>query len=122
MKSFFLARLIRSCLPAMMHAPFSTPSTYLRFTRYPLLLLKKFPDLPSPGQGSQEAAPAPGEAEIQVYVNRGKTFIELESQGAYTTLKPHERLDWTVRWYLLPVEADVPSKDLMETVKTILHL
>ena len=87
-----------------------------------LLLLKKFPDLPSPSQGSQEAAPAPGEAEIQVYVNRGKTFIELESQGAYTTLKPHERLDWTVRWYLLPVEADVPSKDLMETVKTILHL
>ncbi len=87
-----------------------------------LLLLKKFDDLPSTSRGSQEGGPAPGEAEIQVYVNRGKTFIELESQGAYTTLKPHEQLNWTVRWYLLPVE-DVgnPSKKLIKTVKSILR-
>ena len=58
-----------------------------------VLLLKKFNDL-KPSQ------PAPGEAEIQVYVNRGKTFIELESQGAYTLLLPGEQLHWTVRWYL----------------------
>ena len=67
--------------------------------------------------------PAPGEAEIQVYVNRGKTYIELESQGAYTTLKPHEQLNWTVRWYLRPVEeAALPSKKLIKMVKDILHL
>ena len=76
-----------------------------------LLLLKKFDNL-KPSQ------PAPGEAEIQVYVNRGKTFIELESQGAYTTLKPHEQLNWTVRWYLLPVEGQaLPSKELIKKVK-----
>ena len=76
-----------------------------------LLLLKKFDDL-TPSQ------PAPGEAEIQVYVNRGKTFIELEAQGAYTTLKPHEALSWTVRWYLLPVAASTePSAELMKNVK-----
>ena len=50
-----------------------------------LLLVKQFEDLVA-GQ------PAPDEAEIQVYVNRGKTYIELESQGAYTTLQPGEEL------------------------------
>ena len=80
-----------------------------------LLLLKVFNDLPL---GEVAGGPAPGEAEIQVYVNRGKTFIELESQGAYTTLKPHEQLSWTVRWYLLPVEGDAtPSEELISAVR-----
>ncbi len=76
-----------------------------------MLLVKQFQDL-------KTAQPAPGEAEIQVYVNRGKTFIELESQGAYTTLKPHEELVWTVRWYLLPAEGECePSKLLLKRVR-----
>ena len=76
-----------------------------------LLLLKTFDDL-------QPTQPAPGEAEIQVYVNRGKTYIELECQGAYTTLKPHEELSWTVRWYLLPFKGNAePSAKLLKTVK-----
>ena len=80
-----------------------------------LLLLKVFDDLPS---GEVAGGPAPGEAEIQVYVNRGKTFIELEAQGAYTTLKPHEQLSWTVRWYLLPVAGDAtPSEELISAVR-----
>ena len=96
-----------------------------------LLLLKVFDDLPSPSGGSQEGGPAPGEAEIQIYMNRGKTFIELESQGAYTTLKPHEALNWTVRWYLLPVKGDATSptpnthhpstSQLIDTVRNILR-
>ena len=96
-----------------------------------LLLLKVFDDLPSPSGGSQEGGPAPGEAEIQIYMNRGKSFIELESQGAYTTLKPHEALNWTVRWYLLPVKGDATSptpnthhpspSQLIKTVRNILR-
>ena len=54
-------------------------------------------------------------------MNRGKTFIELEAQGAYTTLKPHEALSWTVRWHLLPVAGDAkPSAELLNTVKKLL--
>ena len=88
---------------------------WLAYHNNGLLLLKVFDDL-KPSQ------PAPGEAEIQVYVNRGKTYIELESQGAYTTLKPHEQLSWTVRWYLLPVESTPqPSAELIKAVKNILH-
>ena len=80
-----------------------------------LLLLKVFDDL-------KPAQPAPGEAEIQVYVNRGKTFIELECQGAYTTLKPHKQLSWSVRWYLLPIKGNAePSEKLVKMVKKQLH-
>jgi len=76
-------------------------------------MVKKFDDL-------KPTQPAPDEAEVQIYVNRGKAHIELESQGAYTTLKPQEQLDWTVRWYLLPYEGETaPSKQLLKTVQQI---
>ena len=76
-----------------------------------LLLLKRFDDLTA-------SQPAPGEAEIQVYVNRGKTFIELEAQGPYTTLKPHEQLSWTVRWTLRPITGEArPSLELLKMVR-----
>ena len=79
-----------------------------------LLLVKQFGDL-------DKGQPAPDEAEIQVYVNRGKTYIELESQGAYATLQPGEALNWTVRWYLQPTDASEPSEALLQQVKKILE-
>lgn len=83
---------------------------WLAYYNNELLLIKKFQDLES-------SQPAPDEAEIQVYVNRGKTYIELESQGAYTLLQPGESLQWTVRWYLLPCQLPAtPSKELLEKV------
>ena len=83
---------------------------WLAYANNGLLLVKKFNDL-KPGD------PAPDEAEIQVYVNRGKSYIELESQGAYTTLQPKEELNWTVRWYLKPIKEATPSKELLKMVK-----
>ena len=86
---------------------------WLAYCNNGLLLVKRFDDL-TPSQ------PAPGEAEVQVYVNRGKTYIELESQGAYTTLKPNEQISWTVRWYLLPAPSDaVPSEQLLKAVGNV---
>ena len=79
-----------------------------------LLLVKQFGDL-------DKGQPAPDEAEIQVYVNRGKTYIELESQGAYATLQAGEALNWTVRWYLQPTDASEPSEALLQQVKKILE-
>jgi len=79
-----------------------------------LLLVKQFEDL-------DKGQPAPDEAEIQVYVNRGKTYIELESQGAYAMLHPGEALNWTVRWYLQPTDASEPSEALLQQVKKILE-
>ena len=78
-----------------------------------LLFLKRFNDL-------GPTCPAPQEAEIQVYVNAGKTYIELEAQGAYTSLKPGESLSWTARWYLLPQDTDnTPSAVLLDLVKKV---
>jgi hypothetical protein len=70
---------------------------WLSYEAKGLVFTKRFADL-TPEQ------PAPGEAEIQVYVNQGKTYIEIENQGAYTALAPGEKLSWTVRWYLKPTE------------------
>ena len=78
------------------------------------VLVKQFEDL-------DKGQPAPDEAEIQVYVNRGKTYIELESQGAYTTLQPGEELNWTVRWYLQP-STPASSEALVQQVKNMIKI
>ena len=70
---------------------------WLAFNNGKVLFVKMFQDL-------AEGQAAPAEAEIQIYANPGKTFVEIEEQGAYTTLQPGESVDWTVRWYLLPAE------------------
>lgn len=85
---------------------------WLAYLNNGLLMVKKFQDL-------NASQPAPEEAEIQVYVNRGKSYIELESQGAYTELKAGESLNWSVQWFLTPYEGEVPSKALLKKVKKI---
>ena len=86
---------------------------WLAYANNGLLLVKKFPDL-NPSQ------PAPAEAEIQVYVDMGETFIELESQGAYTSLNPGESLNYTVKWYLVQTKESAPSKKLVKTVNKLI--
>ena len=81
---------------------------WLAYYNNGLLLVKQFDDLDA-------SQPAPDEAEIQVYVNRGKAHIELESQGAYMTLQPKGELNWTVRWYLLP--SDLPAEPSEKLLK-----
>ena len=66
---------------------------WLNFRDNGLVMSKHFPDI-----APEDAAP--GEAEIQVYIDARKTFVEIEAQGPYTELKPGEQLDWAVRWYL----------------------
>ena len=79
---------------------------WLAYAAGNLLMIKKFADI------------APDEAEIQVYVNQGKTYIELESQGEYKTLQPGESLTWEVKWYLIPLkDAPAPSKKLLKLVR-----
>ena len=81
---------------------------WLAFSADGLMLVKRFDDL-------EAGQPAPREAEIQVYVNAGKTYVELEEQGAYTTLAPGESIEWTVRWYLLKHSLpDTPSPELLK--------
>jgi Domain of unknown function (DUF4380) len=67
-----------------------------------LLFVKKFPDVPP-------AAQAPGEAEIELYVNGDGAYVEMETQGAYQAIAPGASLDWSVRWFLVPIPAGVDA-------------
>ena len=88
---------------------------WLAYTAGGLLMVQKFADI-TPDQ------PAPGEAEIQVYVNSGKTYIELEAQGAYEELQPGQSLEWAVTWYMTPLKlAAEPSKKLLKTVRKLIR-
>ena len=86
---------------------------WLAFCDKGLMFVKKFENIKA-----EEAAPA--EAEIQIYTNTGKTFVEIEEQGAYTTLNAGESVDWTARWYLVPNDLPAePSKALLKKAKKI---
>ena len=87
---------------------------WLAFCDNGLMFIKKFEDI-------KAAEAAPAEAEIQIYANPGKTFVEIEEQGAYSTIAPGEELSWTVRWYLVPNDIPAePSKALLKkALKTI---
>jgi len=57
-----------------------------------VLLLKQFPDLP-PGMA------APGEAEIEIFVQGAGAYVEIEEQGPYQTLAAAgQTLTWDVAW------------------------
>ena len=86
---------------------------WLAFSDNGLLFVKKFQDL----KAGEEA---PAEAEIQIFANPGKTFVEIEEQGAYTTLEAGAELDWTVTWYLVAHDLkNEPSKALLKLAQKI---
>ena len=68
-----------------------------------LLLVKAFADT-TPAQA------APGEAEIELYTDAGRSYIEVENQGAYVRLEPGAATTWTVRWYLRKLDASATAK------------
>ena len=86
---------------------------WLAYCAKGLLFVKKFQDL-KVGQA------APAEAEIQAYANPGKTFVEIEEQGAYTTLAPGASVSWTVRWSVVKTDLEpAPSKALLKLAKKL---
>ena len=78
-----------------------------------IIFIKYFKDEP------KELA-APSEAEIEVYTNPDKTYVEVEVQGGYTTLKPGASLTWTVFWYIkkLPkMKVETGNQKLIDFVR-----
>jgi hypothetical protein len=61
-----------------------------------LLYLLTYPDI-------QPSQAAPGEAEVEIYTGPSADYLELETQGALTSVAPGGTLAWTVRWQLRPV-------------------
>lgn len=90
---------------------------YLAYRLNDRLLIKQFEDQPA-------SAAAPGEAEIELYVNPGHDYIEVENQGAYAALAPGETRSWQVVWFVRQLPEGIaagPSTDLVAFVAKTLE-
>jgi hypothetical protein len=73
---------------------------YLAYLLGDRLLIKQFQDQPA-------SAMAPDEAEIELYVNPDHSYIEVEHQGAFTSIAPGQTVRWQVAWYVRKLPAGV---------------
>jgi hypothetical protein len=91
---------------------------YLAYATAGSILIKQFEDLP-------KSAAAPGEAEVEIYVNADHSYVEVENQGAYASIEPGGTVRWRVTWYArrLPagVTASVGNADLIAFVTQTLQ-
>jgi len=75
-----------------------------------LLFIKQFPDI-------QPENYSPQQGEVEIYINKEKSYTELENQGAYRLLQPGESIEYIVNWYLVPitetVKIEVGSQELV---------
>lgn len=82
-----------------------------------MLFIKKFPVI-KPDQA------APGEKNVEMYVNKEKTYIELENQGVYERLLPHNSLTYKVKWYARKISDVIKIEpgdiDILEYVRSII--
>ena len=76
---------------------FSTASEgWLAYVYKGFLFIKQFPDI-DPHDYS------PQQGEVEVYINKEKSYIELENQGANSMLQPGQTIEYIVNWYLMPI-------------------
>lgn len=68
-----------------------------------VIFIKKFPDIPL-----EKAAPS--EAEVEIYTNPQKTYVEIEQQGAYEALQPAASLHWEVTWFIRKLPATLTGR------------
>ena len=69
---------------------------WLAYALNGLLFVKQFPD-------TKPENYSPQQGEVEIYVNKDKSYIELENQGNYQLLKPGESLSYAENWYLLVI-------------------
>jgi Domain of unknown function (DUF4380) len=75
---------------------------YLAYVLGDRLLVKQFKDQP-------QSAAAPNEAEIELYVNVDHSYVEVETQGAYTSIAPGETVSWKITWYARQLPAGLTA-------------
>jgi hypothetical protein len=91
---------------------------WLAYVKDEIILIKQFADI-NPNQV------APGEEEVEIYVDKEKSYIELENQGIYRTLLPSDTLTYDVKWYIrnLPshIQSRIGNNDLIEYVRSVIR-
>jgi hypothetical protein len=69
---------------------------WLAYSLDGLLFIKQFPD-------TKPENYSPQQGEVEIYVNKEKSYIELENHGPYQLLQPGESLTYCENWYLMSV-------------------
>tara|TARA_R110000868_G_scaffold127458_4_gene335114 strand:+ start:1386 stop:2243 length:858 start_codon:yes stop_codon:yes gene_type:complete len=91
---------------------------WLAYVRDGILFIKKFPEI-DPSEA------APGEKNVEVFVNKEKTYIELENQGIYKSLPSGASLTYSVKWYArrLPhgLRPEIGNMDLVEYIRKVVE-
>jgi len=68
---------------------------------------------------------APGEKNVEMYINRDNAYQELENQGAYQKLSPGQSLTYEVRWFAkqLPngLKVDAGNPELPKFIRKIIR-
>ncbi len=66
-----------------------------------ILLIKKFTDTPA-------SLKAPEEDEIEIYADPTKLYVEIEQQGAYSSLNAGATSNWNVKWIARKLPEGIP--------------
>lgn len=82
-----------------------------------LLFVKQFPD-------TNPESYSPKQGEVEIYINKEKSYIELENQGAYQLLKSGETLNYRETWSLSPIAKTIKiesgNQKLVELVRQLI--
>jgi hypothetical protein len=91
---------------------------WVAYIRNKVVFIKKFPVV-------KHGLTAPGEKNIELYVNKENTYIELENQGAYQKLLPGDYLLYEVKWYArrLPagLKVDKGNRALVNYIRDVVR-
>jgi len=80
-----------------------------------VLLIKQFADQPA-------SSAAPGEAEIEVYLDATGRYVEVEPQGAYAAIAPESTVTWKMKWYARKLPAGlIPSVGSAELIAFVMQ-
>lgn len=92
---------------------------WLAYALNGLLFIKQFPDT-NPEKYS------PQQGEVEIYVNKEKTYTELENHGDYQVLKPGESLSYKQTWLLIPIpetmNTEAGNQELSKLVRTLVNV
>lgn len=89
---------------------------WLAYALNGLLFIKQFPD-------TQPENYSPEQGEVEIYINKEKSYIELENHGSYQLLQPSESLNYKEIWFLIPVpetiKTEAGNQELSNLVRTM---
>jgi hypothetical protein len=73
---------------------------WLAYALNGLLFIKQFPD-------TKPENYSPQQGEVEIYVNKEKSYIELENHGAYQLLQPGQELTYQGKWVLIQIPENI---------------